>query len=106
MDILPSANQAKGQVSPVDKIQDNLKRALDHSGGFGKVFEEKKKEVGKSITPMEESQEMYFNKKKDIIEDGSEMIDEEAEETIYSTVNKMKKKLKALADLERRYYGF
>jgi hypothetical protein len=101
MDIAPV-----DQTSQFNKQQKSIQKNAEHTGGFGKVFDEKMKTVDKSVTAMDESMKQQFRKKKDIVEDGAEMIDEEENESIHKTVNKMKKKLRALADLERRYYGF
>lgn len=101
MDIVPSDYSFQ-----FNKQQKNLQQRAENTGGFGKIFEEKMSNMNEAVSPMEESMKQYFRKKKDIVEDGSEMVDEEEQESIHTTVNKMKKKLRALADLERRYYGF
>jgi len=101
MDILPVD---KGIT--FNKQAKNVEKNQEQAAGFGKVFEEKMLNVTQYVAPMDEAMKQSFRKKKDILEDGAEMVNEEEEESLHKTVSKMKKKLKALAELERRYYGF
>ena len=101
MDILPID---KGIT--FNKPSKNIEKIQEQTAGFGKVFEEKMLNVNQYVAPMDEAMKQSFRKKKDILEDGAEMVNEEEEESLHKTVDKMKKKLQALAELERRYYGF
>ncbi len=101
MDILPFDTNIK-----LTKPSKNSDKIQEQTAGFGKVFEEKMLNVTRHVAPMDEAMKQSFRKKKDILEDGAEMVNEEEEETLHKTVSKMKKKLQALAELERRYYGF
>lgn len=56
-----------------------------------------------SVQPNEHMENMAFNKKKEIIEDGTNMVPEDEEnEPIHKTVHEVEKRLVALARLERR----
>lgn len=101
MDILPFDSSLK-----FNKPSKNIEKANEQTAGFGKVFDEKMMHVVNYVAPMDEAMKQSFRKKKDLLEDGSAMAYEEEEESLHKTVNTMKKKLQALAELERRYYGF
>ena len=98
-----------GSISPLSSSQpESSKKSNSQSHlDFAKVLLEKTNQgqLPHQIQKAGKAQQESINKQKFHIEDGSEMQDTE-EETKGELVKKIKKKLKNLLDLERRFLGF
>jgi len=96
-----------GAISPLSSQPDSPKKSNSQSHlDFSKVLLEKTNQgqLPQQVQKAGKAQQESISKQKFHIEDGSEMQDED--ESSVELVKKIKKKLKNLLDLERRFLGF
>lgn len=96
-----------GAISSSSQPEPSKKKQSQSHFDFAKVLLEKTNQgqLPQQVQKAGKAQQESISKQKLHIEDGSEMKDKE-EETEGELVKKIKKKLKNLLDLERRFLGF
>jgi len=96
-----------GAISSSSQPDPSKKKYSQSHLDFAKVLLEKTNQgqLPQQVQKAGKAQQESISKQKFHIEDGSEMKDTE-EETAGELVKKIKKKLKNLLDLERRFLGF
>ena len=74
------------------------------SATFGKLLDNKINPAAQQVFAADEIYKQRLNKDKEHIEDGK-LMDGEEEESVLKTVNDLKKKLRALVELEQKKFG-
>jgi len=100
MDINPMAQPSKMSAQTQSQV------AAAGASQFEDVFKKTVKTVsGEALQAAEESKKQKFFKDKIVVEHGEGMSEEDIEEPIHKTIDEIKKRIKALVELERRGWG-
>ncbi len=83
----------------------SAEHSVEHSAAFSQTLHHATELAATQIFAAEEGQKTRFKQKKLEIHSLSELTEEEESDSVYTTVQKLKEKIKDLVRMERQYLG-